>query len=162
VWLGLGLFALDASLRAWTIPLNPYTIAPLEWPDSGYLYQRDFARDDQAFLVSIARQVPGKVLSDSAGVQGLFRAQGRQLVPLWSPDAAFLCSAGFTGDAVTRLRELGYTNLLLKRAQFSMDFLGRTGALQRLQGRIHVVGENPSYALFALDEKTSPGPGGPP
>ena len=162
VMLGLGLFAVDASLRALTIPLNPYAIAPREWRDAGYLYQREFARDDRAFLESVAGQVPGKVLSDSAGVQGLFRAQGRQLVPLWSPDAAFLCSAGFTGDAVTQLLQLGFTHLLLKRAQFSVDFLGRTGAMRRLQGRIHVVRQNPSYVLFALDEKLIPGPGGTP
>ncbi len=160
--LGLGLFALDASLRAWTIPLNPYTLSPREWPDAGYQFQREFARDDQVFMDSLAQTVPGKVLSDSAGVQGIFRAHGKQLIPFWSPEVAFVCSADFAGDAVTRLRELGYTHLLLKRAQFSMDFLGRTGALRRLDGRVHVVRENQSYLLLALDAQPLPGPVSPP
>jgi len=160
--LGLGLFAGDASLRAWTIPLNPYTLAPREWPDAGYQFQRDFARDDQGFIDSLAQAVPGKVLSDSAGLQPIFSARGKQLVPFWSPEVAFVCSPDFTGDAVTRLRGLGYTHLLLKRAQFSMDFLIRTGALRRFDGRVHVIRENPSYLFFALDAKASPGPGSPP
>lgn len=155
--LGLGLFALDASLRALTIPLNPYAISPREWPGAGYRFQQDFARDDQTFLDTIAQEVPGKVLSDSAGLQSIFHARGRPLAPFWSPEVAFICSADFAGDAVTRLRELGYTHLLLKRAQFSVDFLGRTGALRRLEGRMHVVRENQSYLLFALDAKASPG-----
>lgn len=162
VWLGLALYSLDASLRAWTIPLNPYVISPAEWPEAGYRYQRDFARDDQAFLDAIAQEVTGKVLSDSAGVQPIFFAQGKQLIPFWSPEVSFLCTPDFTGDAVTRLRGLGYTHLLLKRAQFSVDFLARTGALRRLDGRIHAVRENQSYLLFVLDAKASPGRASPP
>jgi hypothetical protein len=157
VWLACLLWGSDAALRAWTIPLNPYATSPREWPDAGYQFQRDFARDDQAFMESIAQMVPGKVLSDSAGVQSIFRAWDKQLIPFWSPEVAFVSSPDFKGDAVTRLRELGYTHLLLKRAQFSMDFLGRTGAMSRLQGRIHVVRENQSYWLFALEAASSTG-----
>ncbi len=160
--LGLVLFALDASLRTWTIPLNPYTISLREWPDAGYQFQREFARDDQAFIDSLADFVPGKVLSDSAGLQNIFRAHGKQLTPFWSPEVAFICSVEFAGDAVTRLRELGYTHLLLKRAQFSVDFLVRTGAMRRLNGRIHVIKENQSYWLFAFDAQASPGLVNPP
>ncbi len=148
---GLSLFGLDAALRAWTIPINPYTIPPREWPEAGYRLQLDFARDDQAFMEALARHVTGKVLSDSAGVQPVFRAEGKSLVPFWSPDVAFLFAPDFKGDAVARLRELGYTHLLLKRAQFSVDFLVHEGALARLEGRITLAQANPSYVLFALE-----------
>lgn len=160
--LGLGLFGLDAALRAWTIPINPYSIPPDEWPEAGYRIQLDFARDDQVFMDNLARYVPGKVLSDSAGVQHIFRTQGKKLIPFWSPEVAFLFSADYSGDAVTRLRELGYTHVLLKRAQFSVDFLVRTGALRRLNGRVHVDRQNQSYVLFALDAIISPSLGPPP
>lgn len=151
VWLALLLFGCDAALRAWTVPLNPYTISPREWPDAGYRVQLDFARDDQAFLENAARKIPGKVLSDSAGVQALFRQQGRTLVPFWSPDVQFLFSPDYTGDAVARLRELGYSHLLLKRAQYSVDFLKRLGALARLDGRITGIAANENYLLFSLE-----------
>lgn len=149
--LGLGLFGVDASLRAWTIPINPYAIPPREWPVAGYQMQRDFARDDLPFLTAMARQVSGRVLSESAGVQPVFQAQGRELVPPWSPEVAFLFSPGFQGDAVSRLRARDFTHLLLKRAESSVDFLARTGALPRLTGRIHAVMANDTFVLFALD-----------
>ncbi len=147
---GLVLFGADAALRAWTIPINPYSVSPREWPEAGYRIQLDFARDDQAFLENLARHVPGKVLSDSAGVQPLFQQAGRTLVPLWSPEVGFLFSPDFKGDAVTRLRELGYSHLLLKRAQFTVDFLTQTGALKRLEGRLQGQAENEWYALFSF------------
>jgi len=153
--LGLGLFGMDASLRAWTIPLNPYTIPPGEWPVAGYQLQRDFERNDRPFITAVVRQVSGRILSESAGVQHVFHAQGREFVPLWSPEVAFLFDREFKGDAVSRLRELGFTHLLLTRVQSSVDFLNRTGALPRLAGRVHSVMANDTFVLFALD----PAPG---
>ncbi len=149
--LGLGLFGTDAALRAWTIPVNPYTIPPQEWPVAGYQLQRDFDRNDLPFITAVAGQVTGRVLSESAGVQRVFHARGRELVPLWSPEVAFLFDPKFRGDAVTRLRALGFTHLLLTRVQSSVDFLARTGALPRLTGRIHSVMANDTFVLFALD-----------
>jgi hypothetical protein len=155
---GFGLFGCDAALRAWTIPINPYTIRPQEWPEAGYRLQLDFIRDDQAFLEGIARFVPGKVLSDSAGVQALFQQRGKTLVPFWSPEVSFLFSENFAGDAVTRLRELGYSHLLVKRAEFTSDFLKRLGALPHLAGRLTSVTANENYVLFSFDPLASAAP----
>ena len=148
--LGLGLFALDASLRAWTIPLNPYAIPPREWPAAGYQIQRDFARADRAFIESAAREVSGKVLSDAAEAQPVFLVQGKLLVPFWSPEVVFLSWPAFPGDASARLRALGYSHLLLKRTQYGLDFLGRTGVLHQLEGRLQGVMMNDTYVLLAL------------
>lgn len=151
---GLAIFGIDASLRAWTMPLNPYSIAPREWPEAGYRLQQDFQREDQAFLESVARQVSGRILSDSAGVQPLMRARGRVLVPFWSPEVAFLFSPEYRENAAARLRKLGYTHVLLKRAQFTVDFLVKTGVLQRLDGHLKVTMSNDSYILFELQDGT--------
>jgi hypothetical protein len=148
---GLGLFGTDAALRAWTIPINPYTIPPREWPVAGYQLQRDFDRNDLPFITAVAQQVPGRILSESAGVQHVFHAHGREFVPIWSPEVAFLFAPDFKGDAVSRLRELGFTHLLLTRVQSSVDFLARTGALARFTGRVHSVMANDTFILFALD-----------
>jgi hypothetical protein len=155
--LGLGLFGVDASLRAWTIPLNPYTIPPREWPVAGYQLRRDFKRNDRPFIMAVAGQVSGRVLSESAGVQHVFHAQGREFVPIWSPEVAFLFDREFKGDAVSRLRALGFTHLLLTRVQSSVDFLNHTGALPRLAGRIHSVAANDTFVLFALDPEPPTG-----
>lgn len=146
----LSLYGLDASLRAWTIPSNPYSIPVQEWPASGYQMQLDFARFDHAFIESVARRVPGKVLSDSAGLQPIFHAQGRKLIPFWSPEVDFLFSPMFKGDVVRRLHELGFTHILLKRAPFTVDFLMRTGAMERLGDRLDPAMANDTFILLSL------------
>lgn len=148
--LGLGLFGADASFRALTIPLNPYAASPGEWLQAGYLYQDEFAHEDEPFVRAAMTRVTGRVLSDSAGLQYLFQQANKDLVPLWSPDVKFLFSADFHGEAVARLREAGYSHLLLKRAQSSVDFLMRTGALKKIDGRLDYVMANERYILFAL------------
>jgi hypothetical protein len=71
-------------------------------------------------------------------------------VPVWSPELAFLFAPAAPGEAVARLRELGYTHVLLTRVQSSVDFLTRTGALAHLEGRLQGVMMNDAFVLFAL------------
>ncbi|MBI2516134.1 MAG: hypothetical protein HYV95_04395 [Opitutae bacterium] len=148
---GLSLWGMDAALRAWTLPANPYRIALHEWPRAGYDLQRDFAENEKPFLAAVAALPTGKVLSDSAGAQGIFRKAGRELVPLWSPEVAFLFDSNPGENAVERLRALGYSHLLLKRSSISFDFLIRTGAAGRLKGNLKTVRTNDTYLLFALE-----------
>jgi hypothetical protein len=148
--LALGLYGTDAALRALTIPLNPYATPPAEWLQAGYHLQDDFRRRDEPFILAVTQKVDGRVLSESAGVQHLFLRAGKNLTPLWSPDVQFLFSADYQGDAVAKLRALGFTHLLLTRVQSSVDFLAHTGALRRLEGRLEPVMANDIFILFAL------------
>jgi len=150
VWLAGLLWGSDAALRACTIPANPYQVAPQEWLTAGYGMQRDFARLNQPFLTAAARVVHGKVLSETAAAQGIFRPFGAAVVPVWSPEVAFLFSPAAPGVAATRLHQMGYTHVLLTRVQSSVDFLTRTGALHHLDGRLQGVMMNDTFVLFAL------------
>jgi hypothetical protein len=117
--------------------------------------QREFAEKDLPFLEAAAVRVRGKVLSESAGAQRVFRAAGRELVPVWSPEVRFLFGKGGANDAAQRLHALGYTHVLLTRVQSSVDFLARTGALERLDGQLETVMANDTFVLFALTPKRS-------
>lgn len=155
VWIAGLLWGTDAALRAGTIPANPYQLAPREWLAAGYGMQRDFARQNLPFLEAAARAVPGKVLSETAAAQGVFRGAGVEVVPLWSPEVACLFVSAGPGEAAARLRALGFTHVLLTRVQSSVDFLLRTGALGHLDGRLEGVMMNDAFVLFAL--KPEPG-----
>ncbi|WP_129049107.1 hypothetical protein [Oleiharenicola lentus] len=146
----LVVWSLDASLRALTIPLNPYRTPVRAWPDAGGTYQVEFAREAAAFVAAAIPHIEGRVLSDSAGLQHLFQEGDRDFVPLWSPDVRFLFANEADSDAGGRLRRLGYSHLLLKRAQSSIDFLERTGAWKKLQGQLTPVMANETYILLAL------------
>ena len=150
VWLACMLWGSDAALRACTIPSNPYQLAPREWPAAGYTIQRDFERLNRPFLEAASRVVPGKVLSETAAAQGIFRLVGAEVVPLWSPEVAFLFSPAKSGDGAAQLRQMGYTHVLLTRVQSSVDFLTRTGGLGHLDGRLQGVMMNEAFVLFTL------------
>jgi hypothetical protein len=156
VWLGCLLWGMDAALRAGTIPVNPYQLAPREWPGAGYTMQRDFERLNRPFLASASRVVPGKVLSETVAAQGIFRVAGVEVVPLWSPEVAFLFAPAQPGEAAARLQRMGYTHVLLTRVQSSADFLVRTGALGHLQGRLQGVMMNDAFVLFSLQPVPEP------
>ncbi len=150
VSLTLAAWSVDAGLRALTIPLNPYRTPVREWPAAGATYQVEFAQEAEAFVLAAVPHIDGRVLSDSAGLQYLFQANAKTLVPLWSPDVRFLFSGEDEGAAATRLRQLGYSHLLLKRAQSSIDFIERTGAWGKLNRQLAPVMANDTYILFAL------------
>lgn len=158
VWLACLLWGSDAALRAWTIPANPYQLAPGEWPAAGYTMQRDFERLNRPFLAAASRVVTGKVLSETVAAQGVFRAGGAEVVPFWSPEVAFLFSPAGPGEAVARLRQMGFTHVLLTRVQSSVDFLKRTGVLDQLQGRLQGVMMNDTFVLFVLQPGPEAGP----
>lgn len=153
VWLACLLWGSDAALRACTIPANPYKLAPSEWLTAGYGMQRDFSRLNRPFLEAASHIVSGKVLSETAAAQGIFRSVGKEVVPLWSPEVAFLFAPAAPGEAASRLRRMGYTHVLLTRVQSSVDFLTRTGALTHLDGRLHGVMMNDTFVLFALQSE---------
>lgn len=148
--LGLGLFAIDASLRAWTMPGNPYALAPRDWPAAGDSIRTDFEREDRAFLEQVAGRVTGRLLSDSAGLRSVFQAAGKTYSPLWTPEVAWLFADGPKPGAADRLRALGFSHLLIKRTEVSSDFLQQHGVLAALAGRSRIVLANPSYVLIEL------------
>lgn len=148
----------DAALRALTVPANPYRVTPGEWSRVGYVLQDEFSRRDGPFLEAMAATVNGKVLSESAGAQRVFRATGKQLIPIWSPEVAFLFGRGAVERAPHRLVELGFTHVLLTRVRSSVEFLERTGAMNRLTGHLRVVMTNESFVLFAITTESNPLP----
>lgn len=161
VLIGLTLFSGDAALRAWTIPQNPYTLSPRDWSRAGYQLQDDFERENTPFLREVARVVPGRVLSDSAGLRDFFAREGKTYSPLWTPEVAWLFSGQPQPDAVARLRALGYSHLLLKRMSISFDFLRDRGALAALDGQLKVVMANPTFILLELVPAPAPSPAAP-
>lgn len=148
--LGLTLFACDASLRAWTIPLNPYTLSPREWSQAGNVFKTEFDRNDAPFLRQVARTVDGRVLSDSAGLRNFFREEGKTYAPLWTPELAWLFSGETVPHAARRLRALGFSHLLLKRTSITFDFLAKTGAWPSLEKHLRPVMGNDTFILLEV------------
>lgn len=150
VMAGLSLYAVDASLRALTMPVNPYGVPPTEWLTVGDAIRRDFLREDAAFVERVAQEATGLVLSDAAGLESYFRKHGREYRPLWSPDVGWLFSGAPGPDAAAHLRRLGYSHLLLKRSSITADFLRDMGVLSALQGHLRTVSQGEIFILLEI------------
>ena len=157
VMLGLTLFACDASLRAWTIPLNPYTLSPREWSQAGNVLQTEFEQGNIPFIQQVARTVSGRVLSDSAGLRDFFHREGKNYSPFWTPEVAWLFSGQTVPHAAGRLRALGFSHLLVKRSSITFDFLAKTGALPSLRGHLRTVMANDTFILLEVQDETVTG-----
>lgn len=148
--IALALLGCGATVRAWGVSINDEAQALRQF-ERGEPARADHpARGNLEFLAEAARLAEGRVLSESAGAQRIFRRQGRQLMPFWSPDVHFLFEPADPGDVAARLRGLGYSHVLLTRAQSTFDFLNRTGALARIRPCLRPVASNETFILFAL------------
>jgi hypothetical protein len=150
VWLGCLLFGVDAGLRALTIPENPYQMSPRDWPMAGYVLQKEFGRQIQPFLEIAARKVSGRLLTETVVAPQVFRTAGIEVVPVWSPEVAFLFAPGAGAEAAAQLRVRGFSHVLVSRAPSSINFYEHTGAWARLNGHLQPVMANDTFILFAL------------
>ncbi len=108
----LGLLAIDAALRALTLPGTVYKIPPADWLAAGRVLS-DF---DQRPAYRQIAQLAGTERILVLGPNTELTRQGARTLPLWSPEVGFLFDDGLTPMAVARrLRAAGIGYVLLTR-----------------------------------------------
>jgi hypothetical protein len=148
---GLTVATLDASLRAWTLPLNPHQLSWRDWAGASQSFaSRDVAPQNPLFLRLLAPGV-GKVLSDSPALTDEVQQTGR-LMPLWTPELAFLFQRGACSpaEAGARLKALGYTHVLRQRQGVPVAFWAHSGAEGLLAGGLRPVDQNEGFVLLEI------------
>ncbi len=120
---GLALAATDAALRTLTLPVNVYRVPPREWPALGRAVHDYHARPVYADL---ARRI-GAERAVVFGPHALLVNQGAAVVPLWSPEVAYLFDAALPpAEIARRLRTAGFGYILLTRGRVNERFLARS------------------------------------
>lgn len=147
---GLGLVSIDASARALTTSVNPWTIPPTTWPTAGYAWQDEFWREQEKFIGQVIEVIPGRFVGDASGLQRYFTAADRDFIPWWSPEVREMFGVPSELDPIEALRSRGITHMVFHRAEFTRRFLERTGVLARLDGRIRGVMANDVFVVFEL------------
>jgi hypothetical protein len=146
----LGIWVVDASIRALTGGVDPWKVAYRDWPEVGYQWQQDFWADQERFFDDVIDTIPGRFVGDASGVQRFFSHQDRDYLPWWSPEVRFLFSAEEKNDPIDALRSRGINHMVFHRVDFSQDFLARTGVLAQLDGRVRAVRANDVFVVFEL------------
>ncbi|MEO6873696.1 MAG: glycosyltransferase family 39 protein [Opitutaceae bacterium] len=134
--LALGLLAVDAALRALTLPGTVYKIPPADWLASG----RAMAEYNQRPAYRQIAQLAGTERILVLGPNALLNVQGAHTLPLWSPEVSFLFDDRLRpAEIARRLRAANIGYVLLTRGAPNEKFLAHSAYFRE-----------PGDTLFAL------------
>lgn len=147
VSLALGVVALDAALRALTLPGTVYKIPPADWLTAGgavhEYHQRPVYRQ-------IARAAGAQRLL-VLGPNALLTLQGARTLPLWSPEVGFLFDARLTApETARRLRAAGIGFVLLNRGSPNERFLAHSAYFRDPGDTLHLAWSDGDMVLLQV------------
>ncbi len=142
--LALGLLAVDAALRALTLPGTVYKIPPADWLTAGRAVHDYHARP---VYREIARRAgPQRILV--LGPNALLTLQGARTLPLWSPEVGFLFDARLTPEETARrLRAAGIGFILLNRGAANERYLAHSPYFREPGNTLRAVQLDEMYLL---------------
>lgn len=117
VTIGAAIILLESLPKTLVLPENPYRLPRAEWLHAGRAFAASVAASDQQLLEALrASSVRGRVIADNAGFPRLLRALDVEVVPLWSPEVAWLFDPGLPpGEIARRWQRAGFRFLVLGR-----------------------------------------------
>jgi hypothetical protein len=146
----LAVVGLDAAIRTLNLPLLPYDRPPSAWPNVD-VPPADYQARRRASFQDVAQRVgSGRLLA--LGVNNVMTRLGVASVPPWSPDVAFLFDPKADPAAAwPRLRELGFTHVLISKSDMNREYLTTSPVFRAATGReLPPVITNDEFVLFAI------------
>jgi hypothetical protein len=125
VTLGVALILAESLPKTLVLPQNPYHVPIGEWPQAGRRFTDSVRADEQALLDTFTKLPhPRRIVSDNASYQHAFAALGVAVLPLWSPDIAWLFDAKLPAEEIARRwRRTGLRYLVLGKSASGMDYV---------------------------------------
>ena len=150
--IALALMLLESLPKTLVLPENPYRTPPGNWFAAG----RDFSdsvRVHEQELVAKLSALPDhqRLLSESAGLPRLLAPHGITVVPIWSPEAAWMFDRSLKPEETARRAirsRLHY--LVLTKSGLGFEFLNKRARWQAPWFKVAPVLETDTYAVFAL------------
>jgi len=121
---GLWLATLPVTL---TLPHNPFHLAVSEWPDAGRRFV-DGSRQADAEVSRHLVTLPNhdRILSECVSLPRSLAPAGITVVPLWSPEVAWLFDRTLPpADVARHWRESGLRYVVMTRSPKQLEFLSR-------------------------------------
>ncbi len=124
--LGVILVSLEALPKTLALPENPYRVAPRAWLQAGSTFI-DSVRASDAELAVRIKALPGRyrIISDQAGLPRALAPVGSEVIPLWSPEVAWLFDRNLKSEEIARRwKKSGLHYFILGKAGPASDFVG--------------------------------------
>lgn len=144
--LALVFVSLEALPKTLVLPENPYRMAARDWPQAAEQFPAAVRTGEQDLLAKL-KPLPGRrqIVTDNAGLPRVLAEIGTEVVPLWSPDVAWLFDDSLKPQEVARRwQKSGLRYIVVGKTGPSSDFV-RTRARWRA----------PYFTLKQVDETDS-------
>ncbi len=156
--IGLALLLLEALPKTLVLPENHYRTPPADWLTAGRGFS-DSVRAHEQELVAKLAALPDhqRLLSENAGLPRLLTPHGITVVPLWSPEAAWLFDRSLRpAEAARRAIHSRLHYLVLTKSGLGFEFLNQRAHWPAPWLKVTPVLETGTYAVFALNVTPPP------
>lgn len=128
----LALVLAESLPKTLVLPQNPYRLTLDAWAHAGRAFTDSVRASERAMLTAFQSLPPSRrIITDNASYARVFATIGVEVLPIWSPDIAWLFDEKLPADELAhRWRQSGLRYLVLGKSPSGIDFV-----LKRAQWR---------------------------
>lgn len=150
VTIGAALILAESLPKTLLLPENPYRVPWAEWPQASRRFADSVGTGDRVLLDTL-RTLPlrGRVIADNAGFPRLLRPLGVEVVPLWSPDVAWLFDPDLPpGEIARRWQRAGFRHLVLGKTTSGADYLLKRAQWRAPYFKVRTAAETETHVII--------------
>lgn len=134
------------------LPQNPYKTATGDWLHAGRQFTDSVRVAEQAMLDTF-QTLPAtkRILTDNAGFPRVFARIGVEVIPLWSPDVAWLFDPKLPAEEIARRwQQSGLRYLVLGKSPSGMDFVSTRAQWRAPYFTVRTVAESGNNVIIEV------------
>ncbi|MDB6114793.1 MAG: Dolichyl-phosphate-mannose-protein mannosyltransferase, partial [Lacunisphaera sp.] len=158
--LGVGLLSLEALPKTLLLPENPYQVAVRDWPAAGGQFPATVRAQEEELIAKLT-PLPGRrqVLSDLAALPRRLAAINTEVLPLWSPEVAWLFDGSVKPEEVARRwQQSGLRYVVIAKSGPTPDFFRTHARWRAPYFTLKPVAETASAIILEAVVATLPAP----
>ncbi|MDB6092955.1 MAG: Dolichyl-phosphate-mannose-protein mannosyltransferase [Verrucomicrobia bacterium] len=135
-----------------TLPHNPFHLAPHEWPNAGQRYKVGGSALD-AELAQHLKTLPDhtRILSECVSLPHSFQREDIAVVPMWSPEVAWLFDASLPPQFVAQQwKNSGLRYVVMTRSPAQLALLSRRAVWVKPFFSVQQVWRSAGYIIFEV------------
>jgi hypothetical protein len=140
---GFALLLAESLPKTLVLPQNPYRLPPGSWAHAGGEFSESVRASERNLLATFLSLPPaGRIITDNASYPRVFATVGVEVVPLWSPEIAWLFDGGLPADELARRwRQSGLRYLVLGKSASGTAFVMKHAQWHAPYFTVRTVGE---------------------
>jgi hypothetical protein len=150
VTIGAALILAESLPKTLLLPENPYRVPWTEWPQASRRFADSVGTGDEALLAAL-RSLPlrGRIIADNAGYPRLLRRLDVEVVPLWSPDVAWLFDPDLPPlEIARRWQRAGFRHLVLGKTPSGADYVVKRARWRAPYFSVRTVAETEATVII--------------